>query len=47
MGDGACAAILTTLATSAGTVPVMTVEVVGYGAGHMDLETEGRRLPQL
>ena len=33
------AAILTTLATSAGTMPTMTVEAVGYGAGDMDLET--------
>jgi len=33
------AAILTTLATSAGTMPAMTVEAVGYGAGDMDLET--------
>jgi len=33
------AAILTTLATSAGTMPAMTVEAVGYGAGNMDLET--------
>jgi pyridinium-3,5-bisthiocarboxylic acid mononucleotide nickel chelatase len=32
------AAILTTLATSAGTMPAMTVEAVGYGAGDMDLE---------
>ncbi len=33
------AAILTTLAASAGTMPAMTVEAVGYGAGDMDLET--------
>jgi pyridinium-3,5-bisthiocarboxylic acid mononucleotide nickel chelatase len=33
------AAILTTLATAAGTMPAMTVEAVGYGAGDMDLET--------
>jgi pyridinium-3,5-bisthiocarboxylic acid mononucleotide nickel chelatase len=33
------AAILTTLATSAGTMPAMTVEAIGYGAGDMDLET--------
>jgi uncharacterized protein (TIGR00299 family) protein len=32
------AAILTTLATSAGTMPAMTVEAVGYGAGDMDLD---------
>ena len=32
------AAILTTLAASAGTMPAMTVEAVGYGAGDMDLE---------
>jgi uncharacterized protein (TIGR00299 family) protein len=32
------AAILTTLATSAGTMPAMTVEAVGYGAGDMELE---------
>jgi hypothetical protein len=32
------AAILTTLATSAGIMPAMTVEAVGYGAGDMDLE---------
>jgi uncharacterized protein (TIGR00299 family) protein len=33
------AAILTTLAASAGTMPPMTVRAVGYGAGTMDLET--------
>ena len=33
------AAILTTLATSAGAMPAMTVEAVGYGAGTMELET--------
>jgi len=33
------AAILTTLAASAGAMPAMTVEAVGYGAGTMDLET--------
>jgi len=33
------AAILTTLAASAGTMPAMTVEAVGYGAGTMDLDT--------
>jgi len=33
------AAILTTLATSPGAMPAMTVEAVGYGAGDMDLET--------
>lgn len=33
------AAILTTLSVSAGTMPAMTVEAVGYGAGDMDLET--------
>jgi len=33
------AAILTTLAESAGTMPAMTVEAVGYGAGTMELET--------
>ena len=32
------AAILTTLATSAGAMPAMTVTAVGYGAGTMDLE---------
>lgn len=32
------AAILTTLSASAGTMPAMTVEAVGYGAGDMDLE---------
>jgi uncharacterized protein (TIGR00299 family) protein len=32
------AAILTTLATSAGAMPAMTVEAVGYGAGTMELE---------
>jgi uncharacterized protein (TIGR00299 family) protein len=32
------AAILTTLSVSAGTMPAMTVEAVGYGAGNMDLE---------
>ncbi len=32
------AAILTTLATAAGTMPAMTVEAVGYGAGDMDLD---------
>ena len=32
------AAILTTLSVSAGTMPAMTVEAVGYGAGDMDLE---------
>ena len=31
------AAILTTLAASAGRMPAMTVETVGYGAGTMDL----------
>jgi uncharacterized protein (TIGR00299 family) protein len=33
------AAILTTLAASAGAMPAMTVAAVGYGAGTMDLET--------
>jgi hypothetical protein len=33
------AAILTTLSESAGALPAMTVEAVGYGAGTMDLET--------
>jgi uncharacterized protein (TIGR00299 family) protein len=33
------AAILTTLATSAGRMPAMTVEAVGYGAGTRELET--------
>ena len=33
------AAILTTLSASAGAMPPMTVEAVGYGAGTMDLET--------
>lgn len=33
------AAILTTLAAGAGTMPAMRVEAVGYGAGTMDLET--------
>jgi len=33
------AAILTTLSVSAGAMPPMTVEAVGYGAGTMDLET--------
>ncbi len=33
------AAILTTLAVSAGSMPAMTVAAVGYGAGTMDLET--------
>ncbi len=33
------AAILTTLAASAGAMPAMTVTSVGYGAGTMDLET--------
>jgi hypothetical protein len=33
------AAILTTLAASAGAMPAMTVTAVGYGAGTMDLET--------
>jgi len=33
------AAILTTLAASAGAMPAMTVGAVGYGAGTMDLET--------
>ena len=33
------AAILTTLAASAGSIPAMTVTAVGYGAGTMDLET--------
>jgi uncharacterized protein (TIGR00299 family) protein len=33
------AAILTTLSASAGSMPAMTVEAVGYGAGTMDLET--------
>ncbi len=33
------AAILTTLAVSAGSMPAMTVGAVGYGAGTMDLET--------
>ncbi len=33
------AAILTTLAVSAGAMPAMTVSAVGYGAGSMDLET--------
>src|SRR6266849_2850885 len=32
------AAILTTLSVSAGAMPPMTVEAVGYGAGDMDLE---------
>ena len=32
------AAILTTLAIAAGTMPPMTVSAVGYGAGSMDLE---------
>jgi len=32
------AAILTTLSVSAGTMPTMTVEAVGYGAGDMELE---------
>ena len=32
------AAIVTTLAASAGAMPAMTVEAVGYGAGTMDLE---------
>ena len=32
------AAILTTLAASAGAMPAMTVEAVGYGAGTMELE---------
>jgi pyridinium-3,5-bisthiocarboxylic acid mononucleotide nickel chelatase len=32
------AAILTTLSVSAGIMPAMTVEAVGYGAGDMDLE---------
>jgi hypothetical protein len=32
------AAILTTLATGAGSMPAMTVTAVGYGAGTMDLE---------
>ncbi len=33
------AAILTTLSVSAGAMPPMTVEAVGYGAGTMDLDT--------
>jgi pyridinium-3,5-bisthiocarboxylic acid mononucleotide nickel chelatase len=33
------AAILTTVAVSAGAMPAMTVEAVGYGAGTMELET--------
>lgn len=33
------AAILSALAVSAGVMPGMTIEVVGYGAGTMDLET--------
>src|SRR5262245_37392084 len=33
------AAILTTLSVSAGTMPAMTVEAVGYGAGTMELDT--------
>src|SRR6266850_5195396 len=33
------AAILTTLSASAGAMPPMTVEAVGYGAGTMELET--------
>jgi len=33
------AAILTTLSASAGAMPAMTVEAVGYGAGTVDLET--------
>jgi pyridinium-3,5-bisthiocarboxylic acid mononucleotide nickel chelatase len=33
------AAILTTLSVSAGAMPAMTVEAVGYGAGTMDLDT--------
>jgi uncharacterized protein (TIGR00299 family) protein len=33
------AAILTTLSASAGAMPAMTVEAVGYGAGTMELET--------
>ena len=33
------AAILTTLASSAGVMPAMTVSAVGYGAGTMELET--------
>ena len=33
------AAILTTLAASAGAMPAMTVQSVGYGAGTLDLET--------
>jgi hypothetical protein len=33
------AAILTTLAASAGAMPAMTVTAVGYGAGTLDLET--------
>ncbi|HEY4910200.1 MAG TPA: nickel pincer cofactor biosynthesis protein LarC [Methylomirabilota bacterium] len=32
------AAILTTLARTAGAMPAMTVEAVGYGAGNMELE---------
>src|SRR5215472_13600166 len=33
------AAILTTLAASAGVMPAMTLQAVGYGAGTIDLET--------
>ena len=33
------AAILTTLAVTAGSMPAMTVTAVGYGAGSMDLDT--------
>src|SRR5207247_8626957 len=33
------AAILTTLAASAGAMPAMTVTAVGYGAGSMELDT--------
>jgi uncharacterized protein (TIGR00299 family) protein len=33
------AAILTTLSVSAGAMPPMTIEAVGYGAGTMELET--------
>ncbi len=33
------AAILTTLAVTAGAMPAMTVSAVGYGAGSMDLDT--------
>ena len=33
------AAILTTLSASAGAMPAMTVDAVGYGAGTMDLDT--------